>query len=83
MFCPLYRLHIWNYLNQESSEKSLIEIIKEDKELQNYLEEDDVLTDDLNNYSNFHILENNLQNSVQIDWTVYCILAIYGFTHIL
>ncbi len=47
-----------DYLNQESSEKSLMEIINKDRELQKYLKEDDVTLDDLNDYSHFPILEN-------------------------
>lgn len=47
-----------DYINQESSEKSLIEIINKDKKIQKYLKEDNISSKDLNNYTNFHILEN-------------------------
>lgn len=47
-----------DYLVQESSEKSIVEIINKDKEIQNYLKEDSITMDDLNNYPNYHILEN-------------------------
>ncbi len=47
-----------DYINQESSEKSIIEIINKDKKMQMFLKEDDLSIEDLGNYSNFHILEN-------------------------
>ena len=47
-----------DYLNQESSEKNIIDIIKKDKNLQDFLQDDGLSLKDLNNYSNFYILEN-------------------------
>jgi len=47
-----------DYLNQESSEKSIVDIIKQDKEIQNFLQEDGFSLGDFNNCSQFHILEN-------------------------
>lgn len=47
-----------DYINQESSEKSIIEIINKDKKILDFLKEDDLSIEDLGNYSNFHILEN-------------------------
>lgn len=47
-----------DYLNQESSEKGIIEIINKDKKMQDFLKEDNLSIKDLNNYSNFHVLEN-------------------------
>lgn len=47
-----------DYINQESSEKSMIEIINKDKKIQMFLKEDNLSIKDLDNYSNFHILEN-------------------------
>ncbi|MCI8331003.1 MAG: hypothetical protein HFE04_02745 [Bacilli bacterium] len=46
-----------DYINQESLEKSLIEIINKDKQIQKYLKEDNISIEDLNNYTNFHVLE--------------------------
>lgn len=47
-----------DYINQESSEKSILEIINEDKKMKDFLKEDDLSMEDLENYSKFHILEN-------------------------
>lgn len=47
-----------DYLNQESSEKGIIEIISKDKKIQDFLKEDNLSIEDLDNYSNFYILEN-------------------------
>jgi len=47
-----------DYKNQESSEKSIVDMIKKDKEILKYLKEDGVFLEDLNNYSSFYILEN-------------------------
>jgi len=47
-----------DYTSQESSEKSIIEIIKNDNKMQKFLKEDNLSIKDLDNYSNFHILEN-------------------------
>lgn len=49
-----------DYINQESSEKSIKEIINKDKKMQMFLKEDNLVIKDLDNYSNFHILENKL-----------------------
>ncbi len=47
-----------DYINQESSEKSIIEVINRDKKIQTLLKEDNFSIKDFDNYSNFHILEN-------------------------
>lgn len=47
-----------DYINQESSEKSIMEIISKDQKIQMFLKEDGLLVNDLDDYSNFHILEN-------------------------
>lgn len=47
-----------DYLNQESSEKKITEIIKLDQELVTYLQEDGVSLNDLENFSHYPILEN-------------------------
>lgn len=47
-----------DYMNQESSEKSIIDIIKQDEEILKYLNEDGISLEDFENYSNFYILEN-------------------------
>ena len=47
-----------DYINQESSEKSIIEIISQDKKIQDFLKEDNLSIEDLADDSNFHILEN-------------------------
>lgn len=47
-----------DYINQESSEKSIIEIINEDKKIQTFLKEDNLSIKNLDNYLNFQILEN-------------------------
>lgn len=47
-----------DFLNQESSEKDIIDIIKKDNLIQTFLKKDGILIEDLNNYSYFHILEN-------------------------
>ncbi len=49
-----------DYINQETSEKSIIEIINQDKEMQKFLREDDISFEDLDDYSNFPVLENKL-----------------------
>lgn len=46
-------------LNQESSEKDIVEIIKQDKELLSYLKEDKIELDDLKDFSSYPILENH------------------------
>lgn len=45
-------------INQESSEKSIIEIMKKDKQLMKYLEEDNISIDSFEDFSNYYILEN-------------------------
>ena len=45
-------------INQESSEIDIVEIIKKDKKLMEYLEEDGLSLDDIKNYTSYHILEN-------------------------
>lgn len=47
-----------DYLNQESSEKNIIDIVKSDAQLKDFLEEDGLSIEELDNYSDFHILEN-------------------------
>ena len=47
-----------DYLNQESSEREAVDIIKKDAQIQTFLEKDGVLIEDFNKYSDFHILEN-------------------------
>lgn len=47
-----------DYINQESSEKSIIDIIKQDKEIQKFLIEDGLSLENLNNCDNYRILEN-------------------------
>lgn len=47
-----------DYINQESSEKSITEIISKDKKIQNFLKKDNLSIKDLEDYSKFHILEN-------------------------
>lgn len=47
-----------DYINQESSEKSIIEIIKKDKQLQEFLNEDNLTIEDFNDYLKSQILEN-------------------------
>ncbi len=47
-----------DYTNQESSEKSIINMIEKDGELLNYLKEDRLTLNDFMDCSNYHILEN-------------------------
>ncbi len=47
-----------DYLNQESSEKNIIDIIKKDEELYDYLKDDKITLEDLNCLDNYDILEN-------------------------
>ncbi len=47
-----------DYINQESSERNIVDMIKKDKEILKYLEEDEISLEDLNSFSNYHILEN-------------------------
>lgn len=48
-----------DYIKQESSEKKIIDIINKDEELKNYLIQDDISFEELDNFSVFHILENS------------------------
>lgn len=48
-----------DYINQESSEKSIVDIIEKDNKIQEFLKTDGLLLDELENYSNFPILENS------------------------
>lgn len=47
-----------DYINQESSEKSIVYIIKKDSELLAYLKTDEIKLTDLEVLNNYHILEN-------------------------
>lgn len=47
-----------DYINQESSEKNIIDVIKKDKELLKCLEEDEIILKDLNDLTKYEILEN-------------------------
>ena len=47
-----------DYINQESSEISIADMIEKDKEILKYLEEDGLTINDFATYSNYHILEN-------------------------
>lgn len=47
-----------DYLNQESSEKSIVDVIKQDGELQSFLKEDGICLKDFETYDNYPILEN-------------------------
>lgn len=47
-----------DYINQESSEKNIIDIIKKDEKIQKLLQEDNLSLEDFEDYSKFHILEN-------------------------
>lgn len=47
-----------DYVDQESSEKSMMEIINKDKKIQEFLKDDNLSIEDLDDYSNLYILEN-------------------------
>lgn len=47
-----------DYMNQESSERSLIDVINQDEKLKRLLKEDNISQKDIQNYPNYHILEN-------------------------
>ena len=47
-----------DYMNQETSERSLIDVINKDRELKSFLAEDNISQEDILNYPNYHILEN-------------------------
>ena len=51
-----------DYLNQESSEIKIVELIKQDKELVKYLKEDGLSLADLETFNNYNILENKSPN---------------------
>ena len=48
-----------DYINQESSEKEIIDVIKYDKELMSYLNEDGITLNNLTKLEKFPILENS------------------------
>ena len=48
-----------DYLNQETSEKKIVDIIKQDQELLKFLTEDKISLKDLEDLSSYPILENN------------------------
>lgn len=47
-----------DYINQESSEKNITDIVNQDKKILQYLEEDGISLADFDDFSNYHILEN-------------------------
>lgn len=47
-----------DYTNQESSEKTIVDMIKKDLELQKYLQDDGINISDLYDLNKYHILEN-------------------------
>ena len=47
-----------DYLNQESSEKNIVDLIKQDSEIQKYLKDDGLTLEDLSNFDSYCILEN-------------------------
>ncbi len=47
-----------DFVNQESSEKEITEVIRQDEDLVSYLKEDGILLEDLKDLSSFPILEN-------------------------
>lgn len=47
-----------DYLKQESSEKRISEIVKQDAQILDFLREDGISVEELDDYSNYHILEN-------------------------
>lgn len=51
-----------DYLNQESSERKITDIIKLDEELLKYLDEDEISLLDLEDFNNYPILENKSPN---------------------
>ena len=48
-----------DYLSQESSEKNIIDMIKKDSKLLNYLKEDNITLEELNDLTKYPILENS------------------------
>lgn len=62
-----------DYLNQESSEKDIGDIIKKDEELLSCLKEDDILLDKLINLEDFLILENKSPQlcTDRLDWVLH------------
>ncbi len=51
-----------DYINQESSEKSIVDMIKNDRELQYYLEQDQITLQELQDFYKYPILENKTPN---------------------
>lgn len=47
-----------DYLKQESSEKRISEVVREDTQILDFLREDGISVEELDDYSDFHILEN-------------------------
>lgn len=47
-----------DYINQESSEKNIVDIINNDTELKELLKSDNMTLNDFKNFDNYHILEN-------------------------
>lgn len=47
-----------DYMNQESSEKSIVDMIQQDKEILDFLKEDGFIVADFADYLKFHVLEN-------------------------
>lgn len=61
-FAHTIDIFLGDAINQESSEKDIIGILKNDKQLIDYLEEDQVSLNDFRDYSKFPILENKSPN---------------------
>lgn len=61
-FAHTIDIFLGDAINQESSEKDIIGILKNDKQLIDYLEEDQVSLNDFKDYSKFPILENKSPN---------------------
>lgn len=51
-----------DYMEQESSEKPIIQVINQDQELLELLKSDDIFLNDLRDFSPYHILENKSPN---------------------
>lgn len=51
-----------DFIKQESSEKNIIDLIKEDQELMEYLQEDGISLDDLQDLKRYSILEQSVPN---------------------
>ena len=61
-FAHTIDIFLGDAINQESSEKDIIGILKNDRQLIDYLEEDQVSLNDFKDYSKFPILENKSPN---------------------